>query len=103
MIALFLGLAGLITILGGRTGVLVPQNVGDALALLAGMVWATGSMKVRSNPAVGIFETVFSFFLYGSLVALIIAFLSIGVNTGPPTFTELDGSCRGWFWRQRGS
>ncbi|MEQ8482103.1 MAG: DMT family transporter [Hoeflea sp.] len=89
--ALVLGLGGLITILGGRTGVPVPQNAGDALALLAGMVWAYGSMQVRANPAVGIFETVFSFFLYGGLVAFVIARLPIGVNNHPPGWAELVG------------
>ncbi|WP_421779084.1 DMT family transporter [Hoeflea sp.] len=86
--ALVLGLGGLITILGGRTGVPVPQNFGDTLALLAGMVWAYGSMQVRANPAVVIFETVFSFFLYGSLVAVVIALLPIELNTHPPTGAE---------------
>jgi drug/metabolite transporter (DMT)-like permease len=88
IMALVLGLGGLVTILGGRTGVPIPQNAGDALALLAGMVWAYGSMQVRANPAVGIFETVFSFFLYGSLVAFIIALLPIEANSHPPTWAE---------------
>lgn len=87
--ALVLGLGGLVTILGGRTGIPVPQNAGDGLALLAGMVWAYGSMQVRANPAVGIFETVFSFFLYGSLVAFVIALLPIEVNNHPPGRAEL--------------
>ncbi len=68
-LALILGLAGLITILGGRTGVPLPQNMGDTLALLSGIVWACGSLRIRTNSDVGTFENVFSFFLYGSAVA----------------------------------
>jgi drug/metabolite transporter (DMT)-like permease len=88
--ALVLGLAGLVTILGGRTGVPVPQNLGDAMALLAGMAWSCGSMKVRANPAVGIFETVFSFFLYGTLVALFLALLPFEANGQPPAWEVLE-------------
>jgi drug/metabolite transporter (DMT)-like permease len=90
IMALVFGLGGLVTILGGRTGVPVPQNVGDTLALLAGLVWACGSLQVRANPSVGIVETVFSFFLYGSLAALVIALLPFEAKTQPPTWAELE-------------
>ncbi|MBF9029743.1 hypothetical protein HKCCE3408_04985 [Rhodobacterales bacterium HKCCE3408] len=90
LIALVLGLAGLVTILGGRTGVPVPQNAGDGLALLAGLVWACGTLRVRSTPDVGIFETVFSFFLYGSLVALLIALLPLDAHSEAPTWADLE-------------
>jgi drug/metabolite transporter (DMT)-like permease len=88
--ALVLGLGGLVTILGGRTGVPIPQNVGDTLALLAGMVWACGSLQVRANRSVGIVETVVSFFLYGSLAALVVALLPFEAKTQPPTWAELE-------------
>jgi drug/metabolite transporter (DMT)-like permease len=54
-VALALGLAGLITILGGGTSFPLPQNTGDILALLAGMVWAMGTLRVRMTPTVGTF------------------------------------------------
>lgn len=87
--ALILGLAGLVTILGGRTGVPIPQNLGDTMALLAGMVWSFGSMRVRATPTVGTFETVFSFFLYGSLVALVLALLPLEATGSPPGWSEI--------------
>ncbi len=69
-LALILGLAGLITILGGRTGVPLPQNIGDTLALLSGAVWACGSLWIRTTSDVDTFQNGFSFFLFGSAVAL---------------------------------
>ncbi|SLN74212.1 DMT family transporter [Roseisalinus antarcticus] len=69
-LALILGLAGLVTILGGRTGFPLPQNIGDTLALLSGAVWACGSLWIRRTSDVDTFENVFSFFLFGSAVAL---------------------------------
>lgn len=90
LLALVLGFAGLLTILGGRTGVPLPQNVGDALALLAGFVWALGSLRVRvAGEVVSTFETVFSFFLYGSLVAVFIALLPSDANRVAPTVADL--------------
>ncbi len=88
-IALVLGLGGLVTILGGKTGIPLPQNLGDAMALLSGMVWAAGSMRVRTAPGIGIFENVFAFFLYGSAVALVIALLPIEAVGAPPSLAEL--------------
>ena len=103
IMALVLGLGGLVIILGGRTGIPILQNVGDTLALLAGMVWACGSLQVRANPSVGIVETVFSFFMYGSLIALFIALLPFEAKMQPPPGLSLNASRRGWIWRQRDS
>lgn len=88
-LALVLGLAGLVTILGGRTGIPLPQNAGDVLALLAGVVWACGSFRVRLAPSVGLFEEVFSFFFYGSLVALAMALIPTTPAVQPPDLSVL--------------
>lgn len=70
LLALIFGLAGLVTILGGRTGFPLPQNIGDTLALVSGAVWACGSLWIRKTSDVDTFENVFSFFLFGGAVAL---------------------------------
>ena len=68
----------------------LPQNLGDAMALLSGMVWAGGTMRVRIASEKGIFEHVFSFFLYGGATALVISLLPIGAVGAPPTWAELE-------------
>ena len=75
--ALILGFSGLLAILGGRTGVPLPQNAGDVMALLSGMLFAVGTMRVRRAPETDMFEHTFSFFLYGGLIALGIALLPV--------------------------
>lgn len=80
--ALLLGLAGLFLILGGDTGLPIPRNIGDAIALLAGIVWAFGSLRVRGAQQVDTFQTVFSFFFYGTIAAVLIAVVS--VQSGAP-------------------
>ena len=87
--ALLLGFCGLLVILGGRTGIPVPQNIGDVMALLSGMVFAVGTMRVRQAPETGVFEHVFSFFLFGGLVALGIAALPIEAIGNAPSISQL--------------
>ncbi|MXQ09173.1 EamA family transporter [Alphaproteobacteria bacterium GH1-50] len=88
-LALILGLLGLVIILGGRTGVPLPQNAGDVMALVAGMLWAVGSMRVRMTPSLSAFEGVFSFFLYGSLAALVIVFLPFQPDAAAPSGADM--------------
>lgn len=88
-LALVLGFAGLIVILGGRTGIPLPQNSGDVMALLAGMLWACGSIRVRMTPGASIFETVFSFFLYSAATALLLAHLPTLPAVPLPDWTVL--------------
>lgn len=89
-LALFLGLAGLVTILGGRTGVPLPQNLGDMLALLSGAVWACGSLRIRTTSDAGTFDNVFSFFLYGSAVAVcLVVLLPLDTLGAAPGWADL--------------
>ena len=88
-LALVLGLGGLLVILGGKTGIPLPRNPGDVMALLSGMLWAVGSMRIRQSPDRGTFEHLFSFFVYGSLVALGLALLPVEAFGSPPSFSEL--------------
>jgi len=88
-VALAMGLAGLVVILGGRTGVPLPQNPGDVMALLSGVLWAIGSMRVRQSGEAALFEHLFSFFFYGGLFALGLALLPIEAMGSPPAWSEL--------------
>ena len=88
-VALILGLLGLLTILGGRTGLPLPQNAGDVMALTAGVLWALGSMRVRLSPSMSSFEAVFSFFIWGSLAALVIVLLPFQPEGAAPTGEDM--------------
>jgi len=88
-VALVLGLAGLFVILGGKTGIPLPQNLGDVMALLSGMLWAVGSMRIRQSADSGTFEHLFSFFVYGGIFALALALLPVEALGSPPAWSEL--------------
>ena len=54
------------------------------MALSSGIVYTFGAMRVRQSPQIAVFEQVFAFFLFGSLVALGISFLPLSALGKPP-------------------
>jgi drug/metabolite transporter (DMT)-like permease len=91
--ALGLGFGGLVVILAGKTFLPIPRNLGDAMALLAGIIWAIGTMRVRQGgPNTAIFQHLFSFFLYGGVVALLITLLPIEEIGPAPDLATLSSS-----------
>ena len=89
VLALILGVLGLIMVLTSKGGVPVPQNAGDYMALVSGFVFAVGTLRIRSLPDMDVFEHVFSFFLYGGIFALAMAFLPVAGLGSPPDWAVL--------------
>ena len=50
--ALGLGLGGLWVVLGGESGAPLPRNLGDWFALVSGIAWAAGTIRVHQDAAV---------------------------------------------------
>lgn len=88
-LALLLSLGGLLTILGVGSSFSVSMNAGDVMALLSGIVFTFGAMRVRQRPQISVFEQVFAFFFFGSLVALGISLLPLAALGQPPTTGEV--------------
>lgn len=65
--ALILGLAGLLVVLGNGGGLPMPRNTGDILALLSGVAWAFGTLQLYRMGTVAVSGQVFAF-IAGSLV-----------------------------------
>lgn len=89
LLALVSGFAGLFVVLTSKGGLPVPQNVGDYMALLSGLVFAIGTLRIRSMPDMDVFEHVYSFFLYGSVFAAITCLLPIAALGGVPNMTTI--------------
>lgn len=89
VIALLLGTSGLLVILGFEGGFPLPRNAGDWLALLSGITWAYGSIRIYSTPDTETFESVFTFFLGGLLVALVVVLLPLEGNDAVPALNTL--------------
>ncbi len=87
---LVLSLSGLLTILGlGNFLSLSSINIGDLLALLSGIVFTFGAMRVRQTLETSVFEQVFAFFFFGSIVALGFSLLPMAALGQPPAFEQI--------------
>ncbi|MEM7241221.1 MAG: DMT family transporter [Pseudomonadota bacterium] len=79
VIALTLGLGGMIVILGDKTGIPTPENIGDWMALASGVIWSIASLglfKSEDIPIVGFMSA----FLFGGLVLLLGVSVFIGLE-----------------------
>ena len=89
--ALVLSMCGLLVILGVGGSFLSSFNLGDAMALASGMIFTIGAMRVRKMPEVSVFEQVFSFFFYGSLVSISLAYLPlVDLGSAPDLARMID-------------
>jgi drug/metabolite transporter (DMT)-like permease len=88
-VSLLLSLSGMLIILGVGDPLSLSMNLGDLLALLSGILFAFGAMRVRQAPETSVFEQVFAFFMYGTLAALALSLLPLAVLGQPPSREQL--------------
>ena len=81
--ALALGLGGLWVVLGSESGVPLPRNPGDWCALLAGVMWALGTLRVHQDAATSSAAHAASLFLGGMVVIAVIVLLPDLVGPAP--------------------
>lgn len=86
--ALALGFLGLLVVLGLGEGFPWPRNLGDTLALAAGIFWAYGTVKLFQDKTVGTYESVLVFVVGGGTVLAMAALFGTGVFGGPPSLSE---------------
>lgn len=72
LLAMLFGFAGLCLILGVTSGLPLPRNLGDIVALASGMLWAAGTLRSYTRPSHGIALPVFAFALGGLISSAII-------------------------------
>lgn len=72
LLAMAFGFAGLCLILGITSGLPLPRNMGDIVALASGMLWAAGTMRSYARPSHGIALPVFGFSLGGLISSVVI-------------------------------
>ena len=82
VVAIVLALSGVWIVFSQGLSFPVPQNAGDWLAIIGGISFAGGALRTDIIQPKNIFSLSISFYFFGSLVALIIAFF-IGSSLGP--------------------
>lgn len=74
--ALIFGFLGLMVILEADVGIPLPDRLGDWMALLAGMLWSYGSLRIfQSDSTHGTFGISFAFVLGASIAGLAVCLL----------------------------
>lgn len=81
LLALILGIAGLFVILGFDRGLPLPRNIGDWMALLSGIAWAYGSLRLYRSETASAWESTSAFFAGGLLITLVGVLIPIDVTT----------------------
>ena len=81
LLALILGIAGLFVILGFDRGLPLPRNIGDWMALLSGIGWAYGSLRLYRSETASAWESTSAFFAGGLLITLVGVLIPIDVTT----------------------
>ncbi len=94
LLALVLGLGGLLVVLDYSSGLPLPRNIGDWLALAGGMSFAYGSVRSYASPAKHLYGSVVAFNLGGLVSALVLVALPVeALGTAPAV-----GIVAGLFW-----
>jgi len=78
LVAVGLGLIGLVTMLSDGGGWPIPRNLGDWMALLAGLFWAACSFFIRRNQHIGTLTNTVAFYVGGFWPALLFALATDG-------------------------
>ena len=88
--ALALGLAGLWVVLGAESGMPLPRNAGDWCALVAGVTWALGSLRVHQDTDTSAAAHTAALFV-GGLVVITVVALAPGTAGPMPSVTLSAG------------
>jgi drug/metabolite transporter (DMT)-like permease len=95
VIALLLAFCGLYIVLVVDSGLPVPRNSGDWFALMSGLFWSLGSVKLFQGGAHMILEKVTVFVICALLMSLLLVIWHQGNLEGMPQLSSLD---KAWYW-----
>jgi drug/metabolite transporter (DMT)-like permease len=95
VIALLLAFCGLYIVLVIDSGLPVPRNSGDWFALMSGLFWSVGSVKLFQGGAHMILEKVTVFVICALLMSLLLVLWHQGSLEGMPQLSSLD---KAWYW-----
>jgi drug/metabolite transporter (DMT)-like permease len=95
VVALLLAFAGLYVVLAVGQDLPIPRNTGDWFALLSGLCWAVGSLKLFQDGSQFIIEKVTMFVFFALLLSLLLVIWHAGGLGGAPGFESV---LSGWYW-----
>ena len=84
VVAIVVGLAGLVLVLGAEGGVPMPSSLGDWLGLASGLLWSVATTGMRTQVETGPGETAFVFAL-GAFLGTAVLAPALAPSPGLPT------------------
>ena len=88
-ISLGLGLLGMTVIIFNSNTLTVSLNLGDLLALLSGILFSFGVLRVRQANETSVFEQLFAFFLFSSVASFFFTLLPVSSLGTPPASNQI--------------
>jgi len=85
IVSLSLALGGLWVVFGQGGNIPLPVNAGDWIALLGGVMFAGGMIRLEVIKTDGVFPIIFGFFFYGTLFNIAAGFLLVNYLGPVPT------------------
>jgi len=75
VVAIVLGISGILIIFGIDAGIPLPKNLGDWMGLSAGMLWAVAAVRLRDDKTNKAPEFTFVYFAWGAVAAVVVALI----------------------------
>lgn len=89
VVAIVLGIAGMLVMFGVDLGVPLPRNIGDWLALIGGLGWAVAAVLLRKDDGSRSMEISAVYFFYGVIAAIILAISPVAGEIEPPEWSTI--------------
>lgn len=98
MIAMGVGLAGLLIMLGAKGDAPIPRNIGEWMGLASGLLWAIGSTGIRVRPEIAPIPAAFIFAAGGFIAAIICILILPATPITVTTSAALIALATGALW-----
>ncbi len=87
LLAIAIGVAGMLVILWSDAGFPWPRNLGDWIGLASGIIWAVGAVMMRETPDFHALDMTAAFLMWTAIAALIMAMMPFAPS--PPVMSSV--------------
>ena len=89
VIAIVLGFSGMFVILSVGPGIPIPSNLGDWLALVAGIGWAVGAVLMKREEETDPRDLAICYFFWATIIAVAMAVIPVAIQKPLPDYAQI--------------